>query len=141
MSVRAKYIGCCDGVPPLFKKGEMLSLMPHPEFSQRWQGGLLGTSDDGRVDLVWAEEVEGDIPSLFPIDVPEELTKLHGVDLSTDVGRWRAALHVIRVHGGVHHSNDIWFDVIDMALKNREMNPAAVSALREMLLTPPPNRK
>lgn len=136
-SVRVKYLGASDDVGTCLKPGEFVSATPNSmSFRDRASGGLHAVNDNGDSDLVWAEEVEGDISSLFPTDVPEELRQLHGIDLSTDVGRWRAALYIVKVHGRIGDSN-IWYGIFQMALTGQPMKACMISALREILLTPP----
>ena len=137
MSLSVKYLGCADSVPPEFEKDETLTVVPHPEFATRAQGGLQATSNDGRIDLVWAEEVEGDLSPLFPTDVPQELVEHYNIDLSTDVGRWNAARCIIAVHGPPHPGHAEYVIYI-RALEGLPMKLYERSALREMLLRPPP---
>ena len=138
MSVTVKYLGCADSVPPEFEKDETLTVVPHPEFATRAQGGLQATSNDGRIDLVWAEEVDGDISSLFPTDVPEELVERYSID--TDAGRWRAALHFAEVHGAPS-PGCAEYNIYHRAIAGRSMTLYERSALREMLLRPAPTQE
>lgn len=134
-AVRTKFTGSKDHTRTAFKAGEIVTARPHyGSFRDYSQGALLAKNDDGLVDLVWIEEVECAAEQFYPIDVPSEMSE-RGIDLTTDVGRWRAALYITGKHGPIHPSHE-WHDVYWLALNGKSMQRYAINALRTILLAP-----